>query len=189
MLEIGIQGVYSLLQFAIVFTCQLLPNKVVTCLDIQHPRPPADVRLFGRLLGGQQGHPVAVGSRNRQTASPTAPPIVGWSGRPLAAVRFLCPAKAVPPCPTTALNIKKCIYKCLKWKNYHFSSFFIHVIGHFKCYLGENNLLAIGNQNSKAIINLSSKIHNQVKVYYKVYRVEKVIVPEGKKNNDLVWPS
>jgi hypothetical protein len=55
--------------------------------------------------------------------------------------------------------------------------------------LGENNLLAIGNQNSEAIINLSSKIHNQVKVYYEVYRVEKVIVPEGKKNNDLVWPS
>jgi hypothetical protein len=55
--------------------------------------------------------------------------------------------------------------------------------------LGENNLLAIENQNSEAIINLSSKIHNQVKVYYEVYRVEKVIVPEGKKNNDLVWPS
>jgi hypothetical protein len=55
--------------------------------------------------------------------------------------------------------------------------------------LDEKNLLAIGNQNSEVIINLSSKIHNQVKVYYEVYRVEKIIVPEGKKNNDLMWPS
>jgi hypothetical protein len=32
--------------------------------------------------------------------------------------------KGCPPCSTTALNIKKCVYKCLKWENYHFSSFF-----------------------------------------------------------------
>jgi hypothetical protein len=74
MLEIRMQGVYSLLQLAIVFTCQLLPNKVVT-----HP----DVRLFGRPPGGRRGHPMTVGSRDRQMASPTAPPTVGRSGRPL----------------------------------------------------------------------------------------------------------
>jgi hypothetical protein len=34
MLEIHMQGVYSLLQLAIVFTCQLLPNKVVMCPDV-----------------------------------------------------------------------------------------------------------------------------------------------------------
>jgi hypothetical protein len=95
MLEIHMQGVYSLLQLAIVFTCQLLPNKVVTRPDVWHPRSPADVRLFGRPPGGRQGRPVTVGSRDLRTASPIAPPIVGRSGRPLAAVRFLCPAAAV----------------------------------------------------------------------------------------------
>jgi hypothetical protein len=56
MLEIRMHGVYSLLQLAINFTCQLLPNKVVTRPDVRRPRPPADIQLFGR--------PVAVGSRN-----------------------------------------------------------------------------------------------------------------------------
>jgi hypothetical protein len=124
MLEIRMQGVYSLLQLAIIFTCQLLPNKVVM-------RP--DVRLFGRPSGRRWGRPVAVGSRDRRTASPTAPPTVGRSGRSPIAIRFLRLAKAIclgrsagaaRLCPTTALNIKNCVYKCLKWKNYHFSSYF-----------------------------------------------------------------
>jgi hypothetical protein len=111
MLEIRMQGVYSLLQLAIVFTCQLLPNKVVTCPDVRHPRPPADVRLFPRPPGGQQGRSVAVGSRDQRMASPTAPPIVGRSGRPPAAVHFLCPAEAVrqglPALPDHCFEHKK----------------------------------------------------------------------------------
>jgi hypothetical protein len=95
MLEIRMQGVYSLLQLAIVFTCQLLPNKVVTCPDVRRPQPPADVRLFGRPPGGRRGHPVAVGSRDRRMASPTAPPTVGRNGRPPATIRFLHLAEAV----------------------------------------------------------------------------------------------
>jgi len=39
MLEICMQSVYSLLQFDIIFTCQLLPNKVVTRPDVVRPQP------------------------------------------------------------------------------------------------------------------------------------------------------
>jgi hypothetical protein len=53
MLEIRMQGVYSLLQLAIVFTCQLLPNKVVTRPDVRHPRPPAERVVLSDVLGGK----------------------------------------------------------------------------------------------------------------------------------------
>jgi hypothetical protein len=95
MLEIRMQGVYSLLQLAIVFMCQLLPNKVVTRPDVRRPQLPADICLFSRPLGGRQGRPVAVGSHDRRTASPTAPPTVGRSSRLPAAIRFLRPVEAV----------------------------------------------------------------------------------------------
>jgi hypothetical protein len=69
MLEIRMQDVYSLLQLAIVFTRQLLPNKVVT-------RP--DVRLFG--------HPWVDGEAVRwrlvavTNGRPRRPPLQPWGG-------------------------------------------------------------------------------------------------------------
>jgi hypothetical protein len=46
---------------------------------------------------------------------PRRPPLQPWGE---VAIRFLRPrgpsGRGRPPCPTTALNIKKCVYKCLK---------------------------------------------------------------------------
>jgi hypothetical protein len=147
MLEIRMQGVYSLLQLAIISTCQLLPNKVVMRPDVRHPWPPADDRLFDRMDGEAVQWQLVTATSGR----PCRQPLQLW-GRVVVRQQLF----------TSSVR---------------------------QCYLGENNLLALRNQNSEVIINLSSKIHNQVKVYYEVIRVEKVIVPEGKKNNDLVWPS
>jgi hypothetical protein len=101
MLEIHMQGVYSLLQLAIVFTCQLLPNKVVTCSDVRHPRPPLGCpRVDGEAVRWRLA--VTTGRRPRR------PPLQPWGG---VAVRFLCPVEAVwqglPTLPDHCFEHKK----------------------------------------------------------------------------------
>jgi hypothetical protein len=93
MLEIHMQGVYSLLQLAIVFTCQLLPNKVVMRPDVRHLWPPTGSRTSAFLaIRRVDGEAVRWKLAAATDGRPRRPPLQPWSR---VAVHFLRPAQAV----------------------------------------------------------------------------------------------
>jgi hypothetical protein len=124
-LEICMQGVYNLLSFSHVNYYQTRLSRIRTS-GIRGP-PSTFVFSAVRRVDGEAIRWRLVAATSGR---PRRPPLQPWGGvavhRQLftSIVRRRPSNRGRPPCLTIALNIKKCVYKCLKWKNYHFSSFF-----------------------------------------------------------------